>query len=107
MFKNFNNFKEHKVYLITLFFKQIVHGDGSLNFSEFMFALSITSRGTFERRLRWAYSMYDLDHDGFISKHEMLTMVKVGLVCMFKINAMKKNIDFINLTLLTLVVKLF
>lgn len=52
------------------------NGDGSLDFQEFMFALSITSRGSFEKRLRWAYSMYDMDHDGFISKNEMLTMIK-------------------------------
>jgi len=52
------------------------NGDGSLDFQEFMFALSITSRGSFEKRLRWAYSMYDMDHDGFISKNEMLIMIK-------------------------------
>ncbi|GAB6027125.1 hypothetical protein CHUAL_013859 [Chamberlinius hualienensis] len=51
------------------------HRAGSINFKEFVMALSLLSRGSLQEKLQWAFSLYDINGDGFITRDEMSDIV--------------------------------
>lgn len=48
---------------------------GHLQWQEFVQGLSILSRGSVEEKLRWTFSLYDINGDGFITRDEMTDIV--------------------------------
>ncbi|KAF5926989.1 hypothetical protein HPG69_001622 [Diceros bicornis minor] len=44
--------------------------------SDFIKGLSILLRGTVQEKLNWAFNLYDINKDGYITKEEMLDIMK-------------------------------
>uniref|UniRef100_A0A4W2CXU1 EF-hand domain-containing protein n=1 Tax=Bos indicus x Bos taurus TaxID=30522 RepID=A0A4W2CXU1_BOBOX len=47
-------------------------GNGAIRFEDFVVGLSILLRGTVHEKLKWAFNLYDINKDGYITKEEML-----------------------------------
>lgn len=68
---------------------------GELDFKEFvqglaMFAVKSTER---EKKLRFLFSIYDLDGDGFISNEELYTVLKMMVGSNLKDNQLQQIVD--------------
>ncbi|RNA21513.1 Kv channel-interacting 2 isoform X7 [Brachionus plicatilis] len=51
------------------------NSDGTANFEDFLVGLSILSRGTIDEKLRWIFSLYDINKDGKVTKEELLLVI--------------------------------
>jgi Ca2+-binding EF-hand superfamily protein len=49
----------------------------NISLQEFLLAINVTSSGTAEQKLKWAFRMYDIDGNGHIDLKEMIKIIKV------------------------------
>ncbi|NWU73471.1 CSEN protein, partial [Pterocles burchelli] len=49
--------------------------NGVLCFQDFAVGLSVLLRGTVQQKLKWAFDLYDVNKDGYITKEEMLEIM--------------------------------
>lgn len=51
-------------------------GNGKVDFREFLIGLSFSGSSEFEKKLNWAFRVYDIDNSGYISQDEMRLIVR-------------------------------
>jgi len=49
---------------------------GTIDFREFLSALSVQLKGTLDEKLEWAFALHDLDGTGFIERSELVEIAK-------------------------------
>ncbi|XP_029456120.1 recoverin isoform X2 [Rhinatrema bivittatum] len=64
-----------KAYAQHVFRSFDANNDGTLDFKEYMVAFHMTSTSKTDKKLEWAFSLFDVDGNGKISKGEVLQIV--------------------------------
>ncbi|XP_068452364.1 calsenilin isoform X3 [Clinocottus analis] len=49
--------------------------NGSIRFEDFVIGLSVLLRGSVTEKLNWAFNLYDINKDGYVTKEEMLEIM--------------------------------
>lgn len=69
-------------------------GGGDVDFQEFVYGLSaFSSKGNKEQKLRFAFQVYDIDRDGFISNGELFIVLKMMVGSNLKDQQLQQIVD--------------
>ncbi|CAC5386215.1 Frequenin-1,Neurocalcin homolog,Neurocalcin-delta A,Neurocalcin-delta B,Neuronal calcium sensor 1,Hippocalcin-like protein 4,Neuron-specific calcium-binding protein hippocalcin,Hippocalcin-like protein 1,Neurocalcin-delta,Visinin-like protein 1,Neurocalcin [Mytilus coruscus] len=52
------------------------NGNNSVDFKEFILGLCLSGSENAEKKIKWAFNMYDIDQDGYITTEEMTHILK-------------------------------
>lgn len=61
--------------------------DGKVSFEDFVTGLSVSLYGSREEKMKWAFKLYDLNGDGWITREELATVVH-SVHCMMGLDSM-------------------
>ncbi|KAB7502779.1 Calsenilin [Armadillidium nasatum] len=50
-------------------------GSGHITFGDFIMGLSVLLKGSLQERINWAFNLYDINNDGYITKEELVDIV--------------------------------
>ena len=50
------------------------NSDGVLDFREFVVSMSVMRKGDVDDRLKWAFNMYDIDGNGYITRYTVYSI---------------------------------
>ncbi|KAF7254301.1 Guanylyl cyclase-activating protein 1 [Varanus komodoensis] len=67
---------EASQYIEQMFHTFDMNKDGYIDFMEYVAALSLVLRGKMEQKLRWYFKLYDVDGNGCIDRHELLSIIQ-------------------------------
>lgn len=83
--------RDHQNRMIAIFDED---GGGDVDFQEFVSGLSaFSSKGNKEQKLRFAFKVYDIDRDGYISNGELFIVLKMMVGSNLKDQQLQQIVD--------------